>query len=212
MPLKVIKAILDAISEKLQNFTPESVKKATSMIENYRDCYFKKKSMLKQLRKVMKDLAKIVPKRVLHALELETMAFRRGEYDITSFGEVRRISTKSRRIFNVPLNKLRFRQDYVQEETVRAKKRIAADSRLLDKDLREFFSEKVRKEVGTYDLTLPIIVTVIYDTDSYLVLNGVHTVYAYYQLGKKGIEAEIDDRQPVILSGEFITIGQIRIE
>jgi hypothetical protein len=211
MPLKAISLILEEVKKDIKGSTPQSVPVAVELIDSYEGGWWAKRRLRKLLKKVIEDLKGLVTEQVLNILKTQIFIFEEGEYAITPLGEIRKLS-RSRQIFDVEIDKLRFYQDYVQKETIQRKSEAI---RQLQMTYSAFKKTSPALDIALEQLpfTIPIVVSNIFGTDLYLVHNGVHTVYTYNKHGLKKIEAGLELGQPVVKNKkEYITLNDIRLE
>ena len=216
MPLIAIKAILELVSEELGDFAPANVQEIISLIDNYGEGgWWKRRKLLKKLGKVQKDLQKrSVHKNILQALETQIYIFEHGEFELTALGEIRKLS-RSRKIFEIPIDKLRFYQTHVKVEMkggIKDKEKVVHRVHQLYKSFKNRMDPDLDEALQKIPLTIPIIVSNIYGTDLYLVHNGVHTAYVFHKNGYKTIEAALDTGKPVVKKEKYLTIEEIKPE
>ncbi|MBW2987554.1 hypothetical protein KY336_03305 [Candidatus Woesearchaeota archaeon] len=216
MPLIAIKAILKLVSDELKDFAPPSIKEIISLIDNYGEGgWWKRRRLLKKLNKLEKTLQKrSIHKDVLQALKTQIYIFENGEYELTPLGEIRKLS-RSRRIFEIPINKLRFYQTHVKVKMkggIREKEKYVGQVQQLYRSFKNRTDPELDEALKKIPLTIPIIVSNIYGTDLYLVHNGVHTAYVFHKNGYKKIEAALDTGKPVVKNSEYLTIDEIKPE
>ena len=119
--------------------------------------------------------------------------------------------------FIVELDKLRFTQDYVKRTTVEAKKMIEHLMLTQGIEWRDHISSLkgvdsiVLEEMRKINLELPIIVKKSVKDDIYIVSNGVHTAYAYWERGRKVIRAELDINKS-LGNEKLYTFQELRVE
>ncbi len=120
--------------------------------------------------------------------------------------------------FIVELDKLRFTQDYVKRATVDAKKWIEHLILTRGAEWRDHIPSLkgvdsiVLEEIRKIDLELPIIVKKSVNDDIYIVSNGVHTAYAYWERGRKTIRAELDVNKHSSANEKLYTFEELRVE
>jgi len=213
MPLKIIKSILKEISNQLKESTPKSVYNAVILMDKYVEPgWWIKRKLRRTFSKIKTDLKGLVNEQILKILELQIYIFKQGEYEINLFGEEIRKLSRSRQIFNVNINKLRFYQDYVQNEEIKRKEKYLTQ---LKRTYGAFNNNDPELDLALKEVpyTLPIIVSNIYGTDLYVVHNGAHTVYTYHKHGLKKVEAALDSGRPISKNKEnYLKINELRLE
>jgi hypothetical protein len=216
MPLIAIKAILELVLDELKDFAPASVQEVISLIDKYGEGgWWKTRKLLKKLTKLQKDLQKrSVHKSILQALKTQIYIFEHGEYELTPLGEIRKLS-RSRKIFEVQIDKLRFYQTHVKVEMkggIREKEKYVHQIHELYNSFKNRMDPDLDEALQKIPLTIPIIVSNIYGTDLYLVHNGVHTAYVFHKHRYKTIEAVLDTGKPIVKKDEYLTIEEIKPE
>ena len=114
---------------------------------------------------------------------------------------------------------LRFLQDYVKRPAVEAKKLVEHLMLTRGEHWRENIADLaykgvdrlVLRELSFIDLELPIIVQPYMEDGIWVVKNGVHTSYAYWEQGRQQIRAELGPNKGTI-EGKVYTFEELRVE